>query len=144
MIILIYLGIGAVIGLLLNYLADVLPATRKFSRPVCVKCGHKFSAGEYLFSFQCPECKAKPNTRYWIVLVLSMVLSIALVIFPLYPFNYWLSLPLVTFLSLVLIIDVEHRAVLFETDIAGILICIIYGLLLHTPLTTIIERIGVQ
>lgn len=126
--------VGAILSLLLNYLADVLPATRRFSRPVCRNCNHPFSVTEYLFSFRCPECKYSPGMRYWLTLLLSMAATVALAFFPMNPFSFWQSLPLVAFLGLVLIIDIEHRAVLVETDIVGIVLGIIYGLALHKPL----------
>jgi hypothetical protein len=133
-----YVVIGALISLLLNYLADVLPATRRFSRPVCKKCGHPFTAYQYLISFRCPECKTRPGLRYWLTLILSIVIVILLYYFPMKPLTFWQSLPLVAFLGLVMIIDIEHRAVLFETDIVGLVLGIIYGLLLHKPLEALL------
>jgi leader peptidase (prepilin peptidase)/N-methyltransferase len=129
-----YIAAGAVISLLLNYLADVMPEDRPFSRPTCKKCGHSFTLKEYLFSFRCAECLANPGLRYWLTLILSIVFSVLLAFFPLHHFTYWQSLPLITFLALVLIIDIEHRFVLFTTDVVGIVLGIIYGLLLHPPL----------
>jgi len=134
--------IGAVISMIINYLADVLPETRKFSRPKCKKCGHPFTFKGYLFSFHCPVCGSYPSFRYWIVLSLSIVGSVSLAFFPLEPLSYWASLPLITFLGLVAVIDIEHKAVLFETDIIGIVICLIYGLFLYKPLETILGGIG--
>lgn len=133
-----YILVGAFISLLLNFLADVLPAERKFARPVCKKCGHPFSFKNYLFSFHCPECQAKPGMRYWIVLLLSIVFSVLLAFFPLKPFSYWASLPLLTFLGLIMVIDIEHHAVLFETDFVGIALGLLYGLLLHNFLNTLL------
>jgi prepilin signal peptidase PulO-like enzyme (type II secretory pathway) len=56
--------------------------------------------------------------------------------------SFWVSLPLVTFLALVTIIDVEYKAVLVETDIAGFIIGIVYGLILHRPLEMILGGIA--
>jgi leader peptidase (prepilin peptidase)/N-methyltransferase len=134
--------IGALIAVLLNYLADVLPRTRKFSRPVCHNCGHAFTLREYLISFRCPECKTNPSKRYWIVLIAGMAGSVLLALFPLKPLGYWASLPLLAFLALVMIIDIEHRAVLIETDIVGFVLGIIYGLIIHRPLEMILGGIG--
>jgi leader peptidase (prepilin peptidase) / N-methyltransferase len=134
--------IGAVIALVLNYLADVLPVTRKFSRPCCNHCGHTFSAREYLISFKCPECKKRPSLRYWLVMFLGLVGVPLLAVFPLQPLGFWISLPLVAFLALVAIIDIEHKAVLIETDIAGIILGVIYGLLIHDPLEVLLGGIA--
>jgi hypothetical protein len=134
--------VGTLAALLLNYLADVLPQTRKFSRPVCRNCEHTFTLKEYLFSFSCPECKVKPSKRYWIVLIGGMAVSLLLALFPMQPLGYWLSLPLVAFLALVAIIDIEHKAVLMETDIAGAVIGIVYGLLIHKSLSVLLGGVA--
>ena len=138
----IYAVVGALIAILLNYLADVLPLTRKFSRPVCSQCGHFFSTGEYLFSFRCPQCRKGPSARYWVVLVAGIIGSELLAYFPLQPLTYWASLPLLAFLALVAIIDIEYRAVLLETDIVGAVLGIIYGLILHSPLDMILGGVA--
>jgi len=133
-----YILAGALAALLLNYLADVLPLTRKFGRPRCSHCGHAFTLKEYLFSFHCPSCHSAPSARYWVVLIAGVAGSVLLAFFPLPPFTYWESLPLVVFLALVAIIDIEYRAVLIETDIVGAVLGIIYGLILHGPVEMII------
>ena len=137
-----FIVIGALVGLLLNYLADVLPETRRLSMPTCRMCRKTHTLKSYLFSFNCPECKAKPGVRYWITLLLGMVISVLLALFPMQPFTYWQSLPLVVFLSLVLIIDIEHHAVLFETDFVGLALGIIYGFSLHKPLEALLGGIA--
>jgi len=129
---------GALTAIILNYLADVLPLTRKFSRPVCRNCGQTFTLKGYLFSFHCPNCKAKPSARYWIVLAAGVLGSLLLALFPLKPLGFWASLPLLAFLALVTIIDIEHRAVLIETDIIGLVLGIIYGLIIHSPIEMIL------
>ncbi len=131
MTLILYIATGALVGILLNYLADVLPVEHKFSLPVCKHCGQTYSLHNYLFSFHCPNCKAKPGMRYWLVLILSVLFSVLLVFFPLEPFTYWASLPLLAFLGLIVIIDIEHRAVLFETDFVGMGLGLIYGWILH-------------
>lgn len=133
---------GVLVAVLLNYLADVLPLTRKFGRPVCHNCGQAFTLKGYLFSFHCPNCKAKPSARYWIVLIAGVVGSLLLALFPLKPLNFWVSLPLLAFLSLIMIIDIEHRAVLIETDIVGFVLGIVYGLIFHSPVETILGGVA--
>ena len=133
---------GVLIAILLNYLADVLPLTRKFGRPVCHNCGQAFTLKGYLFSFRCPNCKAKPSVRYWIVLIAGVLGSLLLALFPLKPLNFWVSLPLLAFLALVTIIDIEHRAVLIETDIIGFVLGIVYGLIIHSPVEMILGGVA--
>ncbi len=85
--IILFIAIGAAIGLVLNYLADILPEAQRLTKPICKKCGHSFTWKEYLFSFHCPECKAKPGLRYWLTLILSIAFSVLLDFFPVNHFN---------------------------------------------------------
>ena len=123
--------VGALIGILVNYLADVLPITRKFSRPVCLNCGYPFSIKEYLFTFKCPKCGNKTPARVIIVLILAIICSVVLKFFPLGSLSYWAALPLLTFLGVILVVDIEYRVVLTETSYAGLVIMFVYGIILH-------------
>jgi leader peptidase (prepilin peptidase)/N-methyltransferase len=125
---------GAVLALIINYLADVLPVNRKLGRPCCKACGHPFTAREYLISFKCPECKRRPSLRYWLVLFIGMIGAPLLALFPLQPLGFWVSLPLIAFLGLVTVIDIEYRAVLIQTDVVGIILGLLYGYLIWKPL----------
>ncbi|HJS28908.1 MAG TPA: hypothetical protein VJ768_04770, partial [Anaerolineales bacterium] len=55
------LGLG--LGILINYLADVLPRQRRLSHPACFHCGERLPLSYYLVWPQ--RCKAcgKPNPR---------------------------------------------------------------------------------
>lgn len=129
---------GAIIGILINYLADVLPITRRFSRPICTNCGKLFTTRDYLISFKCSNCQQKTSARTIIVLIISMVLCVLLNYFPFSTLNLWATLPILLFLGVIVVIDIEHRAVLIETSIVGIVLFLIYGIILHgVPLTII-------
>ncbi len=65
--------IGSLVGIIINYLADVLPISRKFSQPICLNCGRLFPLKEYLFSFKCSKCGNKTPLRVIIVLLLSII-----------------------------------------------------------------------
>jgi hypothetical protein len=127
MIAIIYAVVGALIGVLVNYFADVLPLTRKFSRPVCPNCLHPYSIRTYLISFKCPHCGKEPSKRSIVVLILSIILSILVAFFPLGELNYWLTIPLIIFFGVILVIDIEHRVVLIETSIVGLILLFAYG-----------------
>jgi len=133
---------GAVIGILVNYLADVLPITRRFSRPICTNCGNLFSARDYLISFKCSKCQQKTNFRTIIVLIVSMVACVLLEYFPFSSLGFWATLPILLFLGVVMVIDIEHRAVLIETSIAGIVLFLIYGIILSGVPQTIIGGVA--
>jgi leader peptidase (prepilin peptidase)/N-methyltransferase len=129
--------IGALIGVLINYLADVLPITRKFSQPLCLDCGRLFTLREYLFSFKCPKCKRKTPARVIIVLILTIISSVLIEYFPLGNLSFWATLPLMLFLGVILVIDVEYRVVLKETSYIGLVLMFVYGIILHGFLPTL-------
>lgn len=129
--------IGALVGILINYLADVLPITRKLSKPICLNCGKVFSLREYLFSFKCPKCKRKTPARVIIVLTLSMISGVLIEFFPFGGLNFWATLPLMLFLGVILVIDIEYRVVLKETSYIGLALLFVYGIILHGFLPTL-------
>jgi len=133
---------GAVIGILINYLADVLPITRRFSRPICTNCGKFFTARDYLISFRCSNCHQKTGFRTIVVLVVSMVLCILLKFFPFSRLDFWSTLPILLFLGVIMVIDIEHRAVLIETSVVGIILFMVYGIVLHGVPQTIIGGVA--
>lgn len=120
--------IGALMSLVINYLSDVLPYTRKISAASCKKCNHVFKWNEYLFSFKCPECKTRPPLRNFIVLISSIAGSVCAALFPIQGLSYWTVVLLLTFLGLIMVIDIEHKAVLHETSIVGAVLMLVLGI----------------
>jgi prepilin signal peptidase PulO-like enzyme (type II secretory pathway) len=132
-------GIGGLIaGFLINYLADVLPQTRRLSKPRCPECEAPYSAKDYLLVRKCPDCEQKRTLRTYFVLLGAVLVSILLHFFPFAGLSFWATLPLMIFLGTILVIDIEHRLVLIETSLIGIIICLIYGLLLRRPVHTLV------
>ncbi len=123
--------IGAICGLMINYLADVLPATRSFSRPVCKSCAQPFSLKDYLINLRCSHCGSRISKRYLLVPVSAGLACVLLTYFPLVDLGFWASLPLLIFLGVILVIDIEYHAVLFETSLFGFVLLSIYGLLIN-------------
>ena len=136
------LVLGAVAGIIINYLADVLPYTRRFSAQVCLECGHRFTLRESLFSFRCPECKTGPRSRYFLVVIGMMGLSILAAIFPIQGVSYWAVMPVLTFLGLIMIIDLEHRIVLNETSVFGGVLLLIVGIFRHGLWNTLLGGVA--
>jgi leader peptidase (prepilin peptidase) / N-methyltransferase len=130
--------IGGLIGVVINYLADVLPRSRNFARPVCPKCETPYSLRGYLISFRCATCGARPSVRYFIVMILSIIISVLSTIYPFDKLNFWSMIPIIIFLGLILVIDIEHRVVLIQTSIAGIVLFFVYGIIINGLLITLI------
>jgi leader peptidase (prepilin peptidase)/N-methyltransferase len=127
----IYALVGGIVGVLINYLSDVLPQTRRLSQPVCSHCSKPFSLRGYLISFKCPNCDQKPRTRNFIVLITSIIASILVGIFPLIGLIFWLTIPVMVFLGMILVIDIEHHVVLIETSVVGLVMLFMYGWLMN-------------
>lgn len=122
----------------LNYLADVLPATRKLSAPVCPQCGQRYSAWRYLVNQKCSNCGQQSSRRDWAVLI-GTICAIPLVyFFPPDRFGFWISLPYLLYFALIIIIDVEHRVVLNEMILIGTVLAIPLGLEWNEAMPTII------
>jgi hypothetical protein len=134
--------LGFIIGILINYLADVLPATRRFSQPVCPECKQPYSIKEYLFSLRCPHCHQRRTIRHFVVLISSMILSVLLRFFPFHGLNFWATLPLLIYLGMIVVIDLEHRLVLIETSLFGFILMLIYGISFHGFLGALSGALG--
>src|SRR5512146_2720540 len=59
--------LGWALGYLGNYMADVLPAPRRFTRPVCSECGTPFELSGYLLGKPCSQCGRRRPWRFWVV-----------------------------------------------------------------------------
>src|SRR5689334_22893905 len=114
-----FAGIAA--GWVVNYLADVLPFTRSFSRPVCPSCGHNFNMMEYLLLRPCGNGHPR-SARSWIVLLTILVISCYSWFFPPAKIGYLLGLILITYFGVIFVIDLEHRLILHPTSIFGALL----------------------
>ncbi|HUI88171.1 MAG TPA: A24 family peptidase [Anaerolineales bacterium] len=113
-----------------NYLADVLPATRRLSHPRCAHCGLSLSIASYLTLRRCPNCHQRRPMRVWIVQIILLAANVYIwfkspfSIFGFHPANrleYVLGSILLTYFATVFVIDFEHRLILHPTSIFGAL-----------------------
>lgn len=129
--------VGMFIGVLINYFADVLPENRRLSRPVCRECKQPYNLKSYLFLQKCASCANKRSPRTTIVLIATAACAVLLRFFPFYTLGYWETLPLLLFLGVIAVIDIEHHIVLIQTSLLGIVLCLVYGGLMHKFLTAL-------
>ena len=78
LIIILLILFGCLIGILINYLADVLPQTRKLGRVKCKQCNRIYSWKEYLLLKKCLDCESRRSIRFWVVLFLAPAAAIVL------------------------------------------------------------------
>lgn len=129
---------GLLIGIIVNYLSDVLPANRRLSKPVCLNCLTEKSWIHFLSFKPCQNCGRKVSFRTIVIPFIFMALTTFLYFFPGQRLGFWPNLLLFTFFAIVLINDLEYRVVLFQVSIAGLLICAVFGYFLHGIVPTIL------
>lgn len=111
--------LGWLAGLLVNYLSDVLPVTRRFSQPTCPQCGQPWPWKEYLLLRGCPACGQRRSKRTWLAQLILLAGSVYLWLAPPAKLNFPLAWLLLTWLGVVFVIDMEHRLILHPVSILG-------------------------
>jgi len=136
--ILIPIVIGLAVGLAVNYLADVLPHTRKFSQPVCLHCGKPYHLRDYLLMRACTQCGNKRGARGWILLLIMVAVHVYIWLNPPARLNYVVSILLTSYLATVFVIDLEHRLILHPTSLFGSILGLGVGWLTHGLVPTLL------
>ena len=124
--------LGWLSGWLVNYLADVLPVTRRFSHPVCPQCHFSYPWGDILLFRNCASCGKRRGMRALFVQAVLTVVPVLLWIFPRPGFPFILAFILFIYLSLVFIIDLEHRLVLHQVSLFGAVLALGIGIYLRS------------
>jgi prepilin signal peptidase PulO-like enzyme (type II secretory pathway) len=124
--------LGWLSGWLVNYLADVLPSTRKFNHPVCPACQTKLKWTDYLLFCNCTNCKERRSLRTLIVQVVMTMTPVLIWIFPGQTLPFPLAYILLVYLAVVLVIDLEHRLILHPVSITGAVLGLGIGIFLRS------------
>lgn len=131
--------VGLSTGMLVNYLADVLPYWRRPVYPRCLNCQARFPIVNYLFwPRRCLECDKRRGWRTWLVEFCLALAAAWIFRFPLEELNDWISLLLLGYLTLVIVIDVEHRLILHPVSLVGAIFGLVVGFRLHGLPATLI------
>lgn len=138
MTILVILPLGLLAGWLVNYLADVLPATRSFSQPTCPHCGAPRSLVDYLLLRPCGSCRQPRSWRTYLTQIILFVGTAYAWLVPPKSLGFWLGYLLLIYLGVVFVIDVEHRVILHPVSLAGALLGLGIGIVVHGPLIALI------
>lgn len=129
--------IGWLSGWVVNYLADTLPLTRRFSRPACSQCGSEYPIGVYLLFQPCEQCGHRRGLRPWIIQLIMVVLSLYTWINP-HRMGYALGMVLLTYYAVVFFIDIQYRLILHPTSIFGAVLGLGLGTWLHGFIATLL------
>jgi leader peptidase (prepilin peptidase)/N-methyltransferase len=128
---------GLVGGWVVNYLADVLPVTRRFSPPTCPNCQANHHWQDYLLFRACRSCGKRRTIRAWIIQLFLVAVSIYIWISPPLHLGYPLGLIILLYLSMDFVIDLEHRLILHVTSIFGAFLGLGAGILRQGLLPTL-------
>lgn len=132
---------GWLAGYLVNYLADVLPVTRRFSRPGCTQCDAPFTLKNYLLLGSCENGHPR-KARTWIVQVSMTALSAYTWVDPPSKIGTLLGFILIIYFGVVFAIDMEHRLILHPTSIFGSILGLVIGWLKWGLLPTLLGGLG--
>lgn len=134
--------LGWLAALLVNYLADVLPAARKLRSPVCTDCAATTAWTDFLLLKPCSACRKRRSWRTWITQFAGVAASLYIWLSPPPALGFWLGWVLLIYLGVVFIIDLEHRLILHPTSIVGAVLAAILGIYLHGFLPSLLGAIA--
>jgi leader peptidase (prepilin peptidase)/N-methyltransferase len=124
--------LGWLAGLFINYSADVLPVTRRFSQPTCPQCGTPFSWADYLMMRACRSCGASRSVRTWLVQFLALGSFVYFWLFPSKALGIPLGMLVLVYFGIIIVIDLEHRLILHPTSLVGAVLGFIVGTYIHS------------
>ena len=130
---------GFILGMVINYLADMLPVMRRLGRPTCPHCSAKFNWWNYLiWPRKCSNCSMRRSARTWIVETILILAGFFLVDHG--PVDLGLAgrLILVGYLVLVTVIDIEHRLIMHVVSLVGAGLVLWVGVVLHGWIPTLL------
>lgn len=136
------IGWGA--GIIVNYLADMLPRRRKLSAPYCLHCGLPYSSlwNYSLWPKRCPHCGHRRGMRVRLVELLVSGTALWLWYQPRDDLPFHLGFSLLAYFAVVLVIDIEHRLILHPVSLVGGFLGLGIGIYLHGAWTTLLGGVG--
>ena len=114
--------VGWIGGWIVNYLADVLPISRRFSPPACSQCNTPLAWQDYLLFRACKTCGKHRSLRTWIVQFFLATTSLYIWTTPPSHLGYGLGLFILMYFIMDFVIDLEHRLILHPTSIFGFIL----------------------
>lgn len=135
--------LGWASGKLINYLADVLPSTRRITSVLCKYCQQEQPIESYInLSHRCPSCGAPYPRRTWIVDLGAVIITLWLWITPPAKLGFWIGWLLSVYLGIVIVIDIEHRLILHPVSFVGAFLGAVIGSWRHGFWLTLLGGIG--
>jgi leader peptidase (prepilin peptidase) / N-methyltransferase len=114
--------LGWLLGSLVNYLGDVLPVTRQFTKPMCRECQKPLGALDFVLMRACRACGRNRSVRDWVVQIAAVALVVTMWFIPSARLGFWAGLVVLTYFGVVALIDMEHRLILHPVSLVGAVI----------------------
>jgi leader peptidase (prepilin peptidase)/N-methyltransferase len=134
--------LGWLAGLFINYAADVLPITRRFSQPACPHCQAPFSLADYLTMRACRTCGNGRSLRTWLVQLLAVVAFVYFWLFPSRALGIPLGMIVLVYFGIITVIDLEHRLILHPTSLVGAVLGFVVGTSIHSRADGLLGGMG--
>lgn len=134
--------LGWLAGLFINYVSDVLPITRRFSRPACPGCGSPYPWADYLALRACRSCGKRRSLRTWLVQILAVAAFVYFWMVPSERLGAILTIFVLIYFGIVIVIDLEHRLILHVTSLAGAILGLIVGTYIYSKEYSLLVSIG--
>jgi prepilin signal peptidase PulO-like enzyme (type II secretory pathway) len=121
--------VGWLLGMLVNYIADVLPLRRKLTRPFCIQCDTNQPWLNYLvWPRKCATCTHRRSLRTWVVEIFFILASLWMSRYPSANLGYWLGILLLAYFGVVVLMDLEYRLIMHPVSIFGAVLGFLVGL----------------
>ncbi len=131
--------LGWLVGVVVNYLSDILPVKRKLGAPICMTGHDPVPIMNYLlWPRRCPECCSRRPWRTWAVELFYAAATLWFWLHPPTVIGFWPGLLLLAFFGVVFVIDMEHRLILHPVSIFGALLGLILGIYMWGIWTTLL------
>src|SRR5215211_5915053 len=134
--------LGWLAGLFINYCADVLPRTRRFSQPTCPHCETPFSWLDYFTLRPCRSCGDIRSLRTWLVQILTTAAFVYLWMVPSKALGFALGSIVLIYFGIITVIDLEHRLILHPTSIFGAVLGLLVGTFIHSRVDGLLLGLG--
>ena len=122
--------VGWLSGIVVNYVADVLPLRRRLTKPFCIQCDTDQTWFSYFtWPRKCPVCSHSRGFRIWVVEGCYIASSILISQYPPEGLGYILGMVVLVYFGVVVLIDLEYRLIMHPVSLVGAILGMVVGIL---------------
>ena len=141
------IGLGVIIGALVNYLADQLPSKKRLSYPHCCHCFKPLAPKMWFasISFIVGGCRCGNKMSHRSILVESIFAILLPLIYEVISTtaHFGITSSLLACFFLIIVIDIEHKLILNSVIIPAAFIALVYGMQTNNQDISIILASGI-